>query len=88
MKRSKTYYNVRSVVRWVFWSTTVFLFMLGFGAVVDHFDESDENRCEVAVNFDFTWTSTTGDRVDVEQCSHPQGVDLLQDGTWIWTPAD
>lgn len=88
MKRSKTYYRVRSVVRWVFWSTAVFLFMLGFDAVVDHFDKSDENECDVAVNFDFTWESASGSRIDVDDCRHPRGVVLAQNGTWEWAFSD
>lgn len=86
--KGRGYYAVRSLVRWVFWSTVLFLIVVGLGTVVEFFQESDENKCDVAVHFDFTWNSATGEYVDVERCNHPRDVILLQDGTWIWELTD
>lgn len=86
--RSVGYYRVRSAVRFVFWASVSVLSVLGLSKVADAIDDSDENVCDVAVHFDFTWNSTTGEYIDVERCNHPRDVVLLQDGTWIWELAD
>lgn len=88
VQRGRVYYSVRTLVRWVFWSTILFLIVVGLGTVLEFFDKSDENQCDVAVHFDFTWDSRSGDYVNVDRCNHPRDVVLLQDGTWIWALTD
>lgn len=84
MKRSRSYYVVRSAVRWVFWSSVAGSVMIGAGAIGDWIDKSDENLCPVELNADFTWAPAGDSRVDIDSCRHPVGKVLLSDGRWDW----
>jgi hypothetical protein len=78
---SEMYYKVRSVVRWVFWTSVAFLAITGFGKVVKAL-ENEPSKCAVALNRDFTWEATGS--VDLAECRHPNNVVLLPGGTWVW----
>ena len=71
-KRTATYYKVRSVVRFVFW-TGVYI-----GRVVD----TAPPKCDIQVNRNFTWDNPRA--VDVSKCQQPNNVILKGDGTWAW----
>lgn len=81
---SQTYYTVRSVVRFIFWGSVVFLAMFGFARMVDSAHARNLSRCPVELNRDFTWQSENGARVSIANCRHPRGVVLNQNGTWDW----
>jgi len=82
--KSPAYYRTRSIVRWVFWSVTAVLSVIGLSRVADWIDTSDENMCPVSLGRDFTWNSTNGKIVNVYECQHPNKILLLEDGTWEW----
>ena len=44
MQRGRVYYAVRTLVRWVFWSTILFLIVVGLGTVLEFFDKTKFTR--------------------------------------------
>lgn len=77
--RKKSYYVIRSIVRHVFWTSVIFGFFLAFGALTEAL-KSD--KCDVDLNFDFTWTWVTP--MDLSECQMPHNVILHNNYTWEW----
>jgi len=85
--KSETYYIIRTAVRGIFWSLTILVATLGVSALQDIVAalEDDREQCDIVLNRDFTWDSSTGLFLDVNTCAAPTNVTLLQGGTWEWT---
>lgn len=73
------YYKVRTVFRWVFWVALYFFALIFMGRVLN---TQGEPKCNVALNFDFTWSSSQP--VNLAECSHPSNVRLYSNYTWEW----
>lgn len=85
--KTKTYKQVRSVVRYIFWVSMGYLAVLGVIALQDVVNalENKPADCDIVLNRNFTWDSASGEVVNVYTCSAPNNVTLLKDGTWEWT---
>lgn len=84
--KSRTYKQVRTAVRCIFWGAMGYLAILGVSALQDVVSALEDRPadCAIALNKDFTWDSASGDVVNVNSCSAPNNVVLLEDGTWEW----
>jgi hypothetical protein len=85
--KSRTYKQVRTAVRCVFWGTMGYLAVQGLIAL-QNIVTALENKpadCNIVLNRDFTWDSASGDVINIYSCSAPNNVTLLKDGTWEWT---
>jgi hypothetical protein len=87
MKKSHTYYAIRTSVRFVFWSSIV----VGLVFTVVKISEISlglKPPCPSVLNVDFTWESknpnTKVSDIDLSACEHPHYVVLYSDGTWGW----
>lgn len=76
------YYQIRTLVRFVFWGTVLFLAGTGCGKLAEMANPTDDNPCAVNVNRDFTWT--TNAPLNIDLCDHPEGIMLFDDGHWEW----
>jgi hypothetical protein len=85
--KSQLYYSVRGVVRMIFWSAVIAAATWSSLAMGDVIANWYDNRpsCEVVLHRDFTWDSTAGQIVNIDACSAPTNVTLLEGGTWEWT---
>lgn len=80
MKRSRSYYTIRSIVRFTFWTTTITGAM--FAAVwVSEIGQKPE--CPIRLNFDFTYTQLAP--FDSNECTPGDNVTLTGPQTWAWT---
>lgn len=85
--RGRSYYAVRSFVRFVFWTGASALVVLGASQVSKAL-EDDTPKCNVVLNSDFSWDSANGSVVNVYSCKHPRGVVLGKNGTWDWAEVE
>jgi len=81
--RSQSYYTVRSLVRWVFWTTVLFISIVVFGTLLNLRVE-EKGPCDVTIESNFLWRPNAT-QIDIEACDHPDGVLLNSDWTWQWS---
>ena len=83
--RSKTYYQVRTGVRWAFYTTLGGLLVFGGSWAVERAYGDDRPTCLVNLGRDFTWSPAGTDLVTLRNCQAPRGVVLHGDGRWAWS---
>jgi hypothetical protein len=85
MNKSRTYYAIRTSVRFAFWSS---LLVGAVFTVVKISEIGFPPPCPSVLSVDFTWEpknpNTKVSDVDLSACEHPHYVILYNDGTWGW----
>jgi hypothetical protein len=79
MKHSRSYYIIRSAVRFVFWTTVFTSAMYGAIAIAQI---GQKPECPITLNIDFTYE--INEPYDPDTCDLPTNI-TLESGWWRWT---